>query len=377
MTEGEMKLIVFGLSVSSAWGNGRATLWRGLIRALAAKGHSVTFYERDTDYQALHRDGFDLPNGKLIVYSDFDEIRSSAAAALQMADVGMVTSNCPDALAASQLVLGSAVETRAFYELDTPITLSRLTRGEHVAYIGERGLRDFDIVLSYTGGPALQQLQHMLGARRVAPLYGAVDPQMHQAKAPNPQYQADLAYLGRYSPERLAVLEELFLAPARERPDLTFAIGGSQYPSDFAWAPNIKYLWDVPPSERAAYDCSARMNLNVRRGPMAALGFCPSGRLFEVAASGTPLISDGWPGLSQFYEPGYDLIVAQSKEDVLDALDLSDAELRAMSQRARERTLSEHSFARRAEQLLDILTNNAHAATREFEREAADTTRPV
>ena len=372
-----MKLIVFGLSVSSAWGNGHATLWRGLIHALAAKGHSVTFYERDTDYYASHRDCFGLPNGELVLYSSFDEIRSAAAAELQRADVGMVTSYCPDALAASELVLSSAVDIRAFYDLDTPITLNRLAQGEHVAYIGERGLRDFDIVLSYTGGPALQQLQHVLGARHVAPLYGAVDPQLHKPGALDPRYQADLSYLGTYAQERQAALEQLFLAPARERPDLTFAIGGSQYPSDFAWAPNIKYLWHVPPHEHSAFYCSARLNLNVTRAPMAALGFCPSGRLFEAAASGGPLISDGWPGLSQFYEPGLDLIVAQTSEDVRNALDLSDAELRAMSQRARERTLSEHTYERRAAQLLDSLENIAHAGTRNAEREAADTTRPV
>lgn len=372
-----MKLIVFGLSVSSAWGDGRATLWRGLIRALAAKGHSVTFYERDADHHALHRDCFGLPKGELILYSSFEDIRGAAALALQRADVGMVTSYCPDALEASELVLQSAVETRAFYDLDTRTTLNRLAQGEHVPYIGERGLRDFDIVLSYTGGPALQQLQHMLGARRVAPLYDAVDPELHKPADPDPRYRADLSYLGTYAAERQAALEQLFLAPARERPDLTFAVGGSQYPSDFAWAPNIKYLWDIPPSEHPAFYASARLCLQVTRAPLVALGFCPSGRLFEAAVSGGALISDGWPGLSHFYEPGQDLIVAHTSEDVRDALDLGDAELRVMSRSARERTLSEHTFERRAAQLLDILTNNAHASTREFEREAADTTRPV
>ena len=372
-----MKLIVFGLSVSSAWGNSHATLWRGLIHALAAKGHHVIFYERNTVDYAAHRDCFELTNGELILYSDFDEIRTAARAALQSGDVGMVTSYCPDALAATELLLASSVGIRAFYDLDTPITLSRIAQGESVAYIGERGLRDFDIVLSYTGGPALQQLQHVLGARLVSPLYGAVDPQLHAPRPVDPRYRADLSYLGNYAQERQAALEKLFLAPARARPDLSFAIGGSQYPSDFAWAPNIKCLWHVPPSEHAAYYCSARLNLNVTRAPMAELGYCPSGRLFEAAASGAPLISDGWSGLSHFYEPGRELIVAHDTQDVLDALDMSDAELRAMSERARERTLSEHTMERRADQLLDILANTAHAGTREFEREAAEPVRTV
>ncbi|HET8939072.1 MAG TPA: glycosyltransferase [Polyangiales bacterium] len=372
-----MKLIVFGLSVSSAWGNGHATLWRGLIRALAAKGHSVVFYERNTDDNAAHRDCFELPNGELILYSDFDEIRSAAGAALQSGDVGVVTSHCPDALAATDLLLSSSVGTRAFYDLDTPITLSRIARGESVAYVGERGLRDFDIVLSYTGGPALKQLQHVLGARRVSPLYGAVDPRLHAPKPVDARYRADLSYLGAYAADRQAALEKFFLAPARARLDLTFAIAGSSYPSDFAWAPNIKYLWHVPPSEHTAYYCSSRLHLNVTPAPMAELGYCPSEQLFEAAASGVPLISDGWSGLSHFYEPGRELIVAHDTDDVLNALDMSDAELRAMSQLARERTLSEHTMERRADQLLDILTNAAHAGTREFEREAAEPTRTV
>jgi spore maturation protein CgeB len=183
--------------------------------------------------------------------------------------------------------------------------------------------------------------------------------------------------LGAYAQDRQAALAKLFLAPARERLDLTFAIAGSQYPSDFAWAPNIKYLWHVPPSEHTAYYCSSRLHLNVTPAPMAELGYCPSEQLFEAAASGVPLISDGWSGLSHFYEPGRELIVAHDTDDVLNALDMSDAELRAMSQLARERTLSEHTMERRADQLLDILTNAAHAGTREFEREAAEPTRTV
>jgi spore maturation protein CgeB len=371
-----MKLVVFGLSVSSAWGNGHATLWRGLIRALADQGHSVTFYERDTSYYAAHRDCFGLPNGELILYGEFEDVRRAAGAALQHADAGIVTSYCPDALAATQLLMDSATPIRAFYDLDTPITLHHLSLGERVAYIGDRGLRDFDIVLSYTGGPALQHLQHKLGARRVVPLYGCVDTNLHFPKAAIDRYRADLSYLGTYASNRQAALETLFLATARARPDLTFAIGGSQYPSDFAWAPNIKYLWHVPPSEHSAFYCSARLNLNITRAPMAALGFCPSGRLFEAAASGAALLSDGWPGLSLFYEPGREIIVAHNTDDVLEALTKSDTQLEQMRKRARERTLAEHTVERRASQLIELL-GTAHSSTREPEREAADTTRMV
>jgi spore maturation protein CgeB len=365
-----MKLIVFGLAVSSSWGNGHATLWRGLIHALAAKGHSVTFYERDTPYYASHRDCFGLPNGQLVLYRSFDEVRRQAGADLQQADVGLITSYCPDALAATDVVLNSSVPTRAYYDLDTPITLDKVARGESVSYLGARGLRDFDLAISYTGGAALTEMQRVLGAKRVAALYGSVDPHLHAPACAVDKYRADLSYLGTYAAERQAALEELLLAPARALPNKIFAIGGSQYPHDFAWSTNINYLWHVPPYEHAAFFCSARLNLNITRAPMAAMGYCPSGRLFEAAACGAALISDAWAGLEEFYQPGDELLVVKSREDVRDALQLSSHELQAMAGRARERTLAQHTTTQRAEQLIDMLSD-AHAATRAFESAAA------
>jgi spore maturation protein CgeB len=361
-----MKLLVFGLSVSSAWGNGHATLWRGLIHALARLGHSVTFYERDTHYYAAHRDCFGLPNGELVLYSDFEEIRSQASSALRHADVGMITSYCPDAVPATELLLESPVGVRAYYDLDTPVTLAKLSRGEKVPYIGPRGLSVFDLTLSYTGGPALVELQRTLGAKRVAALYGSVDPALHAPAPAVDQYAADLSYLGTYAEDRQAALEALLLAPARALPRSRFAIGGSQYPSDFSWAPNIHYLWHVPPSEHAAFYCSARLNLNVTRAPMAAMGYCPSGRLFEAAACGAALISDHWDGLDQFFTPGEEILVAQRTEDVLDALQRSSHELQIMGRRARERALAEHTIERRALQLLSAL-EAAHSEQRSEE----------
>jgi spore maturation protein CgeB len=317
-------------------------------------------------YYAAHRDCFGLPNGELHLYADFESVRDKAALALRDADAGMVTSYCPDALAATQLLLDSRVDVKAFYDLDTPITLDRLARGEAVDYIGPRGLRDFDVVCSYTGGPALGELQRVLGARRVAPLYGSVDPRLHAPTSAIDKYTADLAYLGTYAAERQAALDELLLLPARERPDRKFVIGGSQYPVDFAWGDNIHYLWHVPPAEHAAFFCSARLNLNVTRAPMAAMGYCPSGRLFEAAACGAALISDDWPGLDEFFSAD-ELLIAHSARDVVAALDRSDEELRRMAALARERTLAQHTVEHRAQQLVTIL-EQAHAPIREFER---------
>src|SRR4029079_97077 len=157
-----MKLVVFGLAVSSSWGNGHATLWRGLIRALAARGHSVVFFERDVPYYASHRDVRAIEGGRLHLYETWDRVRQLARNELADADVGMITSFCPDALAAESMLFDSGARVRAFYDLDTPITLERLTHGESVPYIGPRGFADYDIVLSYTGGRSLQELRDLL-----------------------------------------------------------------------------------------------------------------------------------------------------------------------------------------------------------------------
>jgi spore maturation protein CgeB len=363
-SEVPMEMVVFGLSVRSSWGNGHATLWRGLIHALAREGHRVVFYEWDAPYYAPHRDCFGLPNGELRLYSDFADVRHEAAERLRTADVAMVTSYCPHGLEATDLVLESRVSRKVFYDLDTPITLARLARGEHVAWLGPRGLSDFDLVLSYTGGRALTELARVLGARRVVPIYGSVDPELHAPTAPSARYRADLAYLGTYADERQAALNELLLLPAALCSERTFAIGGSQYPLDFPWRDNIYYHFHVPPAEHAAFYSSARLNLNVTRAPMAELGYCPSGRLFEAAACGAALISDAWEGLSEFYEPESELLVARDRHDVVAALSLGDAQLQAMARRARERTLTEHTTYRRARQLVEALalTPSQHAA---------------
>ena len=164
-----MKLVIFGLTISSSWGNGHATLWRGLCRALAERGHQVVFFERDVPYYAEHRDLVTIPGGTLILYSDWRSAINHAKHHLPDADAAMVTSYCPDGIAASELVIASTA-LRVFYDLDTPVTLERLEVGRPMTYIGPRGLREFELVLSFTGGAAIEQLCRQLGARHVAPL---------------------------------------------------------------------------------------------------------------------------------------------------------------------------------------------------------------
>jgi spore maturation protein CgeB len=212
-----MRLVVFGLSISSSWGNGHATLWRGLASALARQGHQLVFFERDVPYYAAHRDLTRLEGGALVLYDEWDA--GQAASALEGADAAIVTSYCPDGLDATDAVLSSAVPIRAFYDLDTPVTLERAASGEALDYIGPRGLADFDVVLSFTGGGALDALEDQLGARRAVPLYGSVDPVRHYPVSIADHRKVDLSYLGTWAANRQAALEQLFLEPARRMPE--------------------------------------------------------------------------------------------------------------------------------------------------------------
>ena len=353
-----MRLVIFGLTVSSSWGNGHATLWRGLWRALARRGHQLVFFERDVPWYAGARDLVDLPGGELVLYPEWEAIRTRAQREVADADVAMVTSYCPDGVAATDLIADAASPAvRVFYDLDTPVTLENVQAGRGVPYIGARGLRDFDLVLSYTGGPALDQLRSLLGAREVHTLYGHVDPQVHCRVLPCDTYRSDLSYLGTYAEDRQAALQELFIEPARRRPDRTFLIGGAQYPADFPWTANIRFVRHMPPAEHPAFFSSSRLTLSVTRKAMAENGHCPSGRLFEAAACGTPLLSDWWEGLDAFFTPGREILVARSTEDALAALDLDDAQLARVARDARERVLAQHTSDHRAAELERLLEN--------------------
>ncbi|MGH1570648.1 CgeB family protein [Methylobacterium sp. P31] len=346
-----MRIVVFGLTVSSSWGNGHATLWRGLCRAMARRGHRVVFFERDVPYYRAHRDLAELPGGELVLYETFSEIRARAVRAIAGADAAIVTSYCPDALPATEIVLAAPRARRVFYDLDTPVTLARLRAGEDVGYIGAGGLGGFDLVLSYTGGEALDALRRDLGARHARPLYGHVDPEVHCPAEPQPQYRADLSYLGTYAADRQAALTALFVEPARQRPAQRFLIGGAQYPADFPWTENIHFVRHLPPAEHPAFFSASRLTLNVTRAAMAAMGWCPSGRLFEATACGTAVISDAWEGLDAFFRPGEEILIARNGADVLASLDRSEAEIRRIAEAGRARTLADHTSERRLDDL--------------------------
>jgi spore maturation protein CgeB len=349
-----MKLAIFGLTVSSSWGNGHATLWRGLCNALARQGHEITFFEKDMPYYANHRDLKQPELFKLKLYSLWEDVRGIAKTAVAESDVAVVTSYCPDARLACDLVLNST-GLKVFYDLDTAVTIESYRLRGAADYIPSYGLSDFDLVLSYVGGRALDELRELFGAKRVAPLYGSVDPAVHRPVAPSSSYDSDLSYLGTYAADRQTALEELFLEPAHRLPERKFLLGGTQYPESFPWNKNVWFVWHVPPPQHPAFYSSSKATLNVTRGAMASFGYCPSGRLFEAAACATPVVSDSWEGLSEFFEPGREILVASSADDVVAAIERDREELHAIGRAARERVLGAHTSEHRSREFFNLL----------------------
>lgn len=347
-----MHIVIFGLTISSSWGNGHATLWRSLVNAMLHRGHTVAFYEKDVPYYASARDLWELPRGgRLKLYRELADVRAEVAQDLADADLALCTSFCPDGREACRLILDSRAALKAFYDLDTPVTLLGLQSSGEVSYLPLDGLADFDLVLSYTGGRALDELRSHLSARLTFPFYGSVDPKTHFPVPPNPDFRCTLSYLGTYSADRQETLSRLFLEPAGLLPEEKFLIGGAQYPDDFPWRENVAFRAHVPPELHPAFFCSGRATLNVTRGVMARYGYCPSGRLFEAAACGATLLTDTWEGLDQFFTPGKELLAVQTAADVVAALSLSDRELGDIAAAARERTMREHTGECRVREL--------------------------
>lgn len=354
-----MKIAIFGLTLRSSWRNGHATLWRGLCKSLVTLGHEFVFFERDEPSYASTCDWPALPpamhSSQLTLYPDWSTVEHEARRELADCDAAIVSSYCFDAQAATDAILDAGRPLALFYDLDTPVTLDTLRAGKSVSYVPSRGLGDFDLVLSYTGGTALEELRSDLGARRVRALYGHVDPDVHHPVAAVAKYRAALSCLGTCSADRHTLLEELFVVPARQRPSEKFLMAGAQHPGQHTWSNNIDFMDYLPPQEHAAFFCSSRLTLNITRQPMVRLGWCPTARLFEAAACGAAVLSDEWCGLDDFYTPGEQILVARSSADTLSALDLSDARLQQLGREARERTLDEHTSLHRARQLIHYL----------------------
>jgi spore maturation protein CgeB len=356
-----VKLTIFGLTISSSWGNGHATPYRAIVRALHRGGHKVVFYEKDVHYYRSRRDFGSSEYCELVLYPSWEEVRQGALADASDSDVVINASYCPDGARIADEVLALPRPFHVFYDLDTPITLANLAAGD-LDYLRRDQISGFDLYLSFTGGRILRELEQDWGARAALPLYGCVDPEIHAPVPEREEFRSGLSYMGTYAADRQQKLEALFLEPARRMAEKRFVLAGSLYPLQWHWPANVRRFEHVAPAEHPQLYSSARITLNITRDGMARTGYCPSGRFFEAAACGSPIVSDWFEGLDSFFAPGEEVFVASDTGAVLEALSLEDETLSCMARRARERTLDEHTGERRAEQLLSYLESALSAA---------------
>ncbi len=347
-----MKLVVLGLSLSSAWGNGHATTFRALVKAFTARGHDVLFLERDVPWYAEHRDLVDPDYCRLAFYAGLDDL-AAWRDEIATADAVIVGSYVPDGVAVGRFVQDVAGGVTAFYDIDTPVTLAALARAE-CAYLTPELIPGYDLYLSFTGGPTLRRIEAMYGAPAACALYCSVDPALY---APTGVAQRwDLSYLGTYSPDRQPTLDRLLVAVARALPDRQFVVAGPQYPDGIAWPTNIERIDHLPPSDHAGFYSASRFTLNVTRADMIAAGWSPSVRLFEAAACGTAIVSDVWDGIADLFAPGHEIALAATTDDVVATLAGDRAALGAAG---RARVLAAHTAAHRAAELETYLTTAA------------------
>jgi spore maturation protein CgeB len=343
-----LRVVVLGLSLSSSWGNGHATTFRALLKAFAAAGHGVLFLERDVPWYADNRDLVEPDYCRLEFYESLRDL-ARYRDAVENADAVIVGSYVPEGVQVGRWVQGEAGGVTAFYDIDTPVTLAKLERGDF-EYLSPDLIPGFDVYFSFTGGPTLDRLMQRYGSPAARALYCSVDPDAYPALDLPKRW--DLSYLGTYSSDRQPPLERLLIEPARRAPHLRFVVAGPQYPADIDWPENVERIDHVPPAQHPQFYAASRFTLNVTRADMIQAGYSPSVRLFEAAACATPIVSDIWDGLDTLFVPGREIVLARGPEEVLDVLtDPSPETRRELAAAARRRVLAEHTAAHRAKAL--------------------------
>jgi spore maturation protein CgeB len=352
-----VRIAFFGSSLVSAYWNGACTYYRGIVRALNARGHRVAFYEPDAFDRQAHRDIEDPEWAEVVLYEPRDErtVREAVAAAAA-ADVIVKASGVGvyDALLEEAVAELEGPEVRIFWDVDAPATLASLEEdaGDPLRELIGR----YDIVLTYGGGQPVIDRYAALGARACVPVYNALDPATHHPEPPRPDLACDLAFLGNRLPDREARVEEFFFRAVEALPGRSFLLGGNGWEDRVAGLPNVGYLGHVPPGDHNALNRSALAVLNVSRESMAANGWSPATRVFEAAGAGACLITDEWEGVEEFLAPGEEVLVARDGAEVAELLEgLGPDRARRIGEAARERVLAEHTYDRRAEQVEAIL----------------------
>jgi len=357
MKASPLKLVIFGLSITSSWGNGHATTYRSLVRELTRLGHRVLFLERDIEWYACNRDLPDPPYGQTELYTSLSELKDRFSRNVREADLVIVGSYVPEGIALGEWVITTTQGAAAFYDIDTPVTLARLARGD-AEYISAELIPRYDLYLSFTGGPTLNRIERQYGSPMARPLYCSIDPDSYFPE--ESELKWDLGYMGTYSDDRQAALDRLLIEPARRWKKGRFIVAGPMYPKQMKWPSNVDRTSHLSPIEHRAFYNSQKFTLNVTRADMVEAGYSPSVRLFEAAACATPIISDYWKGLESFFEIGSEIMVARSSQESLWITQKTpEAERLAVGRRARARVYSAHTAAHRAHELesyaLDVL----------------------
>ena len=341
-----MKIVFYGLTITSSWGNGHATTYRSLCKALARRGHRIHFIEKDVEWYRNHRD---LPAPDFCKVHLYDEWSNGLLQVSKDADVIVVGSYFSDAIVATHSLLEAGYGPILFYDIDTPVTLAELATRGKTDYLDAALIPYYDAYLSFTGGPALQTLEHTFHSPRAIGFYCSVDPNLHKRTDVHLAYRCDLSYLGTYAPDRQRKLMHYLNGAARMMPLASFLVAGPQYPENVPWRPNVRRLDHVAPPDHPAFYSSSRFTLNLTRSDMVATGYSPSVRLFEASACAAAILSDSWEGLEEFFTPGTEILVPRDEYDVVRILrETSQEEVERIGRAARERVLAQHTADHRA-----------------------------
>ena len=358
-----MNIAFFGSSLVSAYWNGAATYYRGLIRALHERGHRVTFYEPDAYGRQAHRDMADPPWAEVVVYPGEGEDNAlrmverarGADLVVKASGVGVFDALLERAV----LDLRRQGNLVAFWDVDAPATLERMRSDARDPF--RACVPRYDLVLTYGGGDPVIREYERFGARLCVPIYNALDPSTHHRVERDPRFDADLSFLGNRLPDREARVEEFFLRAATVLPERRFMLGGSGWENK-ALPPSVRYVGHVYTADHNAFNCTPRAVLNVSRESMARYGYSPATRVFEAAGAGACLITDAWEGIERFLDPGSEVLVARDGEEVAEHVRSLDTDTAARIGRAAyERVAGEHTYAHRAAEL-EVLLQGQNAA---------------
>jgi spore maturation protein CgeB len=358
LSEAKLDLVFIGLTITSTWGNGHATTYRALLKELRKRGHRITFLERDVPWYKENREFTELPYCDVRLYSSLEELKESYTDCIRKADFVIVGSYVPEGVAVGEWVTATARNGKAFYDIDTPVTLSAL-EADRCEYLSRPLCQKYDLYLSFTGGRTLDYIEDQLRSPRARALYCSVDPTLY---FPEERPQSwDMAYLGTYAADRQPALDELLRSVAALHPEKRFAVAGPQYPNDIIWPENVLRIEHLPATDHREFYNSQAFTLNLTRADMKKAGYSPSVRLFEAAACGVAIMSDDWPGLNEIFTPGTEILLVRNIADVTSNMQMDPEQRFRLAERARQRTLHFHTAAVRALELESYLLDTLSA----------------